>query len=102
MQLTGAKIDSKVADHIREVVAGDLVFKGSRSALYDGSKLSSDELLAWVGENTDRGKSVFFQKDGTLIPISRNFLTERKEVADFVKNLSGQLFKERVEILAIK
>ena len=102
MQLTGAKIDSKVADHIREVVAGDLVFKGSRSALYDGSKLSSDELLAWVGENTDRGKSVFFQKDGTLIPISRNFLTERKEVADFVKNLSGQLFKERVEILSFQ
>jgi hypothetical protein len=45
---------------------------------------------------------VYVHRSGTLLPISRDFLEERREVAAFVKAVASQLFVEKVEIIAFK
>jgi hypothetical protein len=102
MQIAGSGFDAESANKIRSLVNGDLVFKGSRSSLYDASALSIDELKDWVSKNTVQGKTVFINKSGRLLPINRDFLEERREVAAFVKSLSNQLFTQEVEIVAFK
>ena len=81
---------------------GDLVFKGSRTSLYDASGLSIEELKEWVSKNTQQGKKVYINKAGSLLAINRDFLEATREVAVFVKSLSSQMFTQKVEIVAFK
>jgi hypothetical protein len=41
-------------------------------------------------------------RTGTLLPISRDFLEERREVAAFIKTVASQMFIDKVEIIAYK
>ncbi len=102
MQLAGAGFNATAADQMMSLVGGDFVFKGSRSSLYDATQLSVDQLKEWVAKSAQQGKKVYVHRSGTLLPISRDFLEERREVAAFVKAVASQLFVEKVEIIAFK
>ena len=102
MQISGSGVDATAADKIRFLMKGDLVFKGSRTSLYDASGLSIEELKEWVSKNTQQGKKVYINKAGSLLAINRDFLEATREVAVFVKSLSSQMFTQKVEIVAFK
>jgi hypothetical protein len=102
MQLAGSGFTAKLADKMLKISGGDFVFKGSKSALYDASSYSPDALKDWVSKSVSSGRKVYVQRGGNLLPISKDFLEERREVAVFIKNVSTQLLTEKVEIIAIK
>jgi len=102
MQLAGAGFNATAADQILSIVGGDFVFKGARSSLYDATQLNVDQLIEWVSNSAQQGKKVYVHRSGTLLPISRDFLEERREVAAFVKAVASQLIVEKVEIIAFK
>ncbi len=102
MQVAGAGFTSASAEKIREKISGDLVFKGSRDALYDGSKLSPDELREMISRSDAQGRKIYFHKSGNLVAVSRRFLEERQEVAAFIKSISSQMFTEKVTIVSYK
>ncbi len=102
MQLAGPGFSPTQADQMMAFLGGDFVFKGSRSSLYDATQMSVDQLKSWVANNTQQGKKVYVHRSGSLLPISRDFLEERREVAAFVKSVASQLFVEKVEVIAFK
>lgn len=102
MQVAGAGFTSASAEKIREKISGDIVFKGSRDALYDGSKLSADELRGMISRSDAQGRKIYFHKSGNLVAVSRGFLEERQEVASFIKSISSQMFTEKVKIVSYK
>lgn len=102
MQLSGSGFNARNVDQLREKIGGDLVFKGSRSALLEATNLTSDELMDLVGRSDAQGRRIYLQKSGNLIPVSRKFLEERREVASFVKSVATQLFTEKVDVIAYK
>ena len=102
MQVAGAGFTSASAEKIREKISGDLVFKGSRDALYDGSKLSADKLREMISRSDAQGKKIYFHKSGNLVAVSRGFLEERQEVAAFIQAISSQMFTEKVTIVSYK
>ena len=102
MQLSGPGFNAVAADKILGLSGGDFVFKGQRSALYDATSLTVDQLKAWVSKNSKQGKKVYVQKSGTLLSVSSDFLEERREVAAFIKSVAAQILTEKVEIVAFK
>lgn len=102
MQLSGSGFNASAADQILAFSGADFVFKGPRSSLYDATQMGTDELKEWVSKRSQQGKKVYLPRSGTLLPISRDFLEERREVAAFVKAVASQLFVEKVEIIAFK
>ncbi len=102
MQLAGAGFTSASAEKIRQKISGDIVFKGSREAIYDGSKLTADELRGLISRSDAQGKKIYFHKSGNLVAVSRVFLEERQEVAAFIKSISSQMFTEKVMIVSYK
>jgi hypothetical protein len=102
MQVAGSGLTATTADRLMKVVSGDIVYKGSRSALFEASALSSEELKAWLSKGTSDGRKVFVHRAGRVFPISKDFIEERSEVAAFVKSVSSQIFTEKVEVVAYK
>jgi hypothetical protein len=102
MQLAGAGFTSASAEKIRQKISGDIVFKGPRDALYDGSKLTADELRGMISRSDAQGKKIYFHKSGNLVAVSRGFLEQRQEVAAFIKSISSQMFTEKVMIVSYK
>lgn len=102
MQLSGSGFNARNVDQLREKIGGDLVFKGSRSALLEATNLTSEQLMELVGRSDAQGRRIYLQKSGNLIPVSRKFLEERREVASFVKSVATQLFTEKVDVIAYK
>lgn len=102
MQVAGSGFTSASAEKIREKISGDIVFKGSRDALYDGSKLSANELREMISRSDAQGRKIYFHKSGNLVAVSRGFLEERQEVASFIKSISSQMFTEKVSIVSYK
>jgi hypothetical protein len=102
MQLAGSGFTAKSADRMLKITGGDFVYKGSKSALYDASAYSADELKEWVSKSESSGRKVYVQRSGHLLPISKDFLEERREVAAFIKTVASQIFTEKVDIIAVK
>ncbi len=102
MQLAGSGFTAKAADAMLKLTGGDFVYKGPRSALYDATSYTADQLKDWVSKSVDGGRKVYVHRLGNLLPISKDFLEERREVAVFVKNVASQLFTEKVEIIAFR
>lgn len=102
MQLSGPGFNGRNADQLREKIGGDIVFKGSRDALLDAAGLTHDQLKEMVSRGDAQGRRIYMHKSGNLLPVSRSFLEERKEVATFVKSVASQLFAEKVEVIAYK
>jgi hypothetical protein len=102
MQLSGPGFNARNADQLREKIGGDIVFKGPRDALLDAAGLTHDQLKDMVSRGDAQGRRIYMHKSGNLLPISRSFLEERKEVASFVKSVASQLFSEKVEVIAYK
>ena len=102
MQLSGPGFNARNADQIREKIGGDIVFKGSRGALLDAAGITPDQLKEMVNRGDAQGRKIYLHKAGNLLPVSRGFLEERKEVASFVKSVASQLFSEKVEVIAYK
>jgi hypothetical protein len=102
MQLSGPGFNARNADQLREKIGGDIVFKGSRDALLDAAGLTHDQLKEMVSRGDAQGRRIYMHKSGNLLPVSRSFLEERKEVARFVKSVASQLFAEKVEVIAYK
>jgi hypothetical protein len=102
MQLAGPGFTAKTADAMLKLTGGDFVYKGPRSALYDATSYSADQLKDWVSKSVDGGRKVYVHRLGNLLPISKDFLEERREVAVFVKTVASQLFTEKVDIIAFR
>jgi hypothetical protein len=101
-QLSGSGFSASAADKIMGYLGGEMVFKGARNSLYDATSLSADQLKEWISKSTQQGRSVYVHRTGTLLPISRDFLEERREVAAFIKTVASQMFIDKVEIIAYK
>lgn len=102
MELAGPGFTAAEADRILGIIGGDFVFKGPRKALYDATSMSVDQLKEWVRKSASTGNKVFVQKSGVLVPVSKDFLEERREVAVFVKSVASQVLTEKVEVIAYK
>ncbi len=101
-QLSGSGFNAAASDKVMGYLSGEIVFKGARNSLYDATSLSADQLKEWISKNTQQGRSVYVHRTGTLLPISRDFLEERREVAAFIKTVASQMFIDKVEIIAYK
>ena len=102
IQLAGPGLTANKADQIRAAFGADVVFKGSIKAPYDASGLSTEQFKEMVSNSATTGRKLYLLREGSLFPISRSFLEERKEVAAFIKSVSSQLFTEKVDIIAYK
>jgi hypothetical protein len=102
MQLSGPGFNARNADQIREKIGGDIVFKGSRDAILDAAGITPEQLKEMVNRGDAQGRKIYLHKAGNLLPVSRAFLEERKEVASFVRSVASQLFSEKVEVIAYK
>ena len=102
MQLAGSGFNARAADALRDKVGGDMVFKGARSALMDAQGMTTEQLKEMVARGDAQGRKIYLHKSGSLLPVSRSFLEERKEVANFVKSVASQLFTEKVDVIAYK
>lgn len=102
MQLAGSGFTAKTADRMLKLTGGDFIYRGPKDALYDASSYSADELKDWVSKSVADGRKVYVHRAGNLLPISKDFLEERKEVAAFVKTVSTQLFTQKVDIIAFR
>lgn len=101
-QFGGSGFSPQIADKLMNVLNHSFVFKGNRSAIQDVSALSMDGFKEWISKKTDEGKNVYIRSKATFIPVSRDFMNERQEVAEFVKKASGTIFLDKVEIIAFK
>lgn len=101
-QLDGGGLTPQIADKVMQILGSTFVFKGKRSAIHDASGLDVNGFKNWITQNTAKGLNVYIRAKSTLIPISRDFMEERQEVADFVKKASGTIFLEKVEIIAYR
>ena len=101
-QFGGSGFSAQNADKLMNILGHSFVFKGNRAALQDVSSLSLDGFKDWIAKKTGEGKNVYIRAKATFVPISRDFMNERKEVAEFVKKASGSIFLEKVEIIAFK
>lgn len=99
-QIDGGEVKPEVADKVMQILGSTFVFKGNRSAIYDASGLDVHGFKNWIGQNTAKGRNVYIRAKASLVPVSRDFMEERQEVADFVKKSSGTIFLEKVEIIA--
>lgn len=101
-QFGGSGFSPQIADKLMNILGHAFVFKGRRSAIQDVSALSLDAFKDWISKKTDEGKNVYIRAKATFVPVSRDFMNERKEVAEFVKKASGAIFLEKVEIIAFR
>jgi hypothetical protein len=101
-QLSGSGFNAAASDKVMGYLSGEIVFKGTRNSLYDATALTADQLKEWISKSTQQGRSVYVHRTGTLLPISRDFLEERREVAAFIKTVASQMFVDKVEVIAYK
>lgn len=99
-QFAPAALDPRVADKVMAILAHSLVFRGKKAALYDASSLNGQQLKDWITQNTKAGNSIYIPAGASLIEVSRDFMEQRKEVADFVQKASRSMFLEKVQIVA--
>lgn len=99
-QIRGANAgDKATAAGVLRALGGDLVFKGSRAALYDMRGKTQTALVDWVGALLDKGKVLYILKKNKLYPVSRDFIKTNNEVAQFIDTQARAIFLEKVEIL---
>lgn len=91
-----------LSDRIRGLLGHSVVFEGKQSAIYSSKGMSSAELKAWIEKNSDSGGKVYLRSKATLVPISKEFLSQSQEVVRFVKGTSPILYLEKVSILSFK
>lgn len=101
-ELRGEGLTAKIADKFLDIFGHSFVFKGNRTLIQDVSHLDLDGFKQWITQNTDKGKKVYIRAKSTFVPISRDFMDQREEVAAFVKKASGTIFLDKVEIIAYK
>jgi hypothetical protein len=98
-QFSGSGFTPTIYDNIMKTMGYSMVYKGSSKALYDASKLNPEQFQNWISENTSEGKKVYIPMRGNLVPISRDFMSQRTEVAEFVQRSSKTLVTEKIEII---
>lgn len=101
-QFGGVGITAPVADKLMSIMGHSFVFKGNRSVIQDVSGLDLEAFKQWIAKQTSAGKNVYIRAKSNFIPVSRNFMNERGEVAEFVKKASGTIFLDKVLIIAFK
>ncbi len=102
IQFVGAGFNPENLNTFLGVFNLNYIFRGSKDAVYDAGKMNLENFKKWVSENTERGKSVYLPLKGNLVLVSSNFMTERPEVANFVRRASKILFLDKIEIIVFK
>jgi hypothetical protein len=97
--LSGKGLTSALVTTLLNMTQSDLVYKGNFAAILETQSLSKEDLRNKIGTHIASTNSIFIQSGSRLIPINRNFLKQRGEVADFVKNINGVIFLEPIEII---
>jgi hypothetical protein len=98
-QLRGDKVNGKVRREIMNLLKGEFVFRGSRSALHDTRTRSKGDLVNWMSALLDKGKVLYILKRKKLYPVSKQFIKTNDEVAQFIDEQAKAVFLDKVEIL---
>ena len=98
-QLRGSGMTQERIEKLMELLGGDFVFEGPRSALHDTRGASQNALVDWIGALLDKGQVLYILKRNKLYPVSRDFIKTNNEVAKFVDSQAKAVFLERVKIL---
>lgn len=98
-EFSGAAFTPQIIDSIMKTMGYSMVYKGSRKAIYDASGLNPEKFQSWIFDNTSEGKKVYMPMRGNLVPVSRDFMSQRSEVAEFVQRSSKTLVTEKIEII---
>jgi hypothetical protein len=81
------------------LLKGEFVFRGSRSALHDTRTRSKGDLVNWMSALLDKGKVLYILKRKKLYPVSKQFIKTNDEVAQFIDEQAKAVFLDKVEIL---
>jgi hypothetical protein len=90
------------ANKISRLLGHSVVYKGQQNAIMNTKGMSIEEFKEWVVKNTSEGRDVYVRMNGKLVPISRDFLTSREEVADFVRTTATTVYLDDVDIVYSK